>query len=190
MNITDLLNSDLGRQIISGIGAQTGTSTSQTASVLSTALPAMLGGLHKNAAAGGGEDILNALQSHDGSILDNLTDFLGNSGAATADGHSILGHIFGSQLGAVKNGISQQSGVDASKVSSIIAMAAPIVMGILGKQQRSDGVSNTSGLTDILGGLLGGSGNNILTSLLDQDGDGKLEIEDVASLLGGFFGKK
>ena len=48
-NITDLLNSDLGKQIISGISAKTGTSTKETSSVLSAAMPALLGGLHKNA---------------------------------------------------------------------------------------------------------------------------------------------
>ncbi|MDR2233654.1 MAG: DUF937 domain-containing protein [Tannerella sp.] len=195
MNISDLLNSDLGKQIISGIGGQTGTSASQTSSVLSAALPAILGGLQKNATEGDGDGILSALQSHDGNMLDNLTDFLGNKNAVAADGNGILGHVFGSQLGAVQNGISKKSGVDAGKVSNIIAMAAPVVMGILGKQQRSVGVKDTNGLTDMLGSLLGGNGNNnigsnILSSLLDRDGDGKVEIDDVADILGGLFGKK
>ncbi|MDR2147329.1 MAG: DUF937 domain-containing protein [Tannerella sp.] len=195
MNVTDLLNSDLGKQIISGIGGQTGTSTNQTASVLSAALPAILGGLQKNATEGDGDGILGALQSHDGGILDNLTDFLGNKNAVASDGNGILGHVFGNQLGAVQKGISKKSGVDAGNVANIIAMAAPVVMGILGKQQRSAGVKDTSGLTDILGGLLGGSGNSnigssIVSSLLDRDGDGKVEIDDVAGLLGGLLGRK
>jgi hypothetical protein len=189
MNITDLLNSDLGKQIISSIGSQTGASSAQTASVLATALPVMLSGLQRNAEAGEGNNILKALQSHDGSILDNIANSLGGKSAVTKDGNSILGHIFGNQLGGIQNAISKKSGVDAGTVASIIAMAAPILMGILGKQQRSTGVNDTGGLTNILGSLLGGSsksvGSSILTSILDQNGDGKLDIGDVASALTG-----
>jgi len=55
----------------------------------------------------------------------------------------------------------------------------------------------------MLGGLLGGAGgNSMLTSVLDQNGDGKLDVSDamsalsgkkkggLAGLLGGLFGKK
>ncbi|GHV43222.1 hypothetical protein FACS1894180_1660 [Bacteroidia bacterium] len=206
-NLLDILNSDLGKQIISGIGRQTGASQKETSSVLSSALPAMLDGLHKNASQGGANGIMEALTQHDGSILDNVTDFLSGGNKVADDGKGILGHIFGSQLGAVTNGISKQAGVSASKTSSILEMAAPVLMGYLGKQTQSSGVTGGGGLAGMLGGLLGGSGGgSILSSLLDQNGDGKLDIADIASvvtgtnkakgggllggLLGGLFGKK
>jgi len=184
-NILDLLNSDLGKQIIGGISSQTNTSTKDTKSVLTSALPAMLGGLHKNAAEGNGDGILNALNSHDGSILNNITDFIGGGSKVSQDGNSILGHIFGNKVDAVNSGISKQSGVAKDKVSSIIALAAPILMGYLGKEKSNSKVNDNSGLSGMLGGLLGGSGGNILSSLLDQDGDGKLGLNDIASVLSG-----
>ncbi|MDR1653294.1 MAG: DUF937 domain-containing protein [Prevotellaceae bacterium] len=206
-NLSDLLNSDLGKQIISGIGKQTGATQKETSSVLATALPAILGGLQKNASQGGADGIMNALTKHDGSVLDNLTDFLGKGKNVSDDGKGILGHIFGEQLGAVTGSVSKQSGVSKAKTASIIEMAAPVLMGYLGKQTKSSGVTSGGGLEGLLGGLLGGSGGgNVLTGLLDQNGDGKLDIADVASvvtgtnknkgggllggLLSGIFGKK
>ncbi|MDR2824541.1 MAG: DUF937 domain-containing protein [Prevotellaceae bacterium] len=204
-NLLDILNSDLGKQIVSGIGKQTGATQKETSSVLSSALPAMLDGMHKNALQGGADGILNALGKHDGSILNNVTDFLGGGSQVATDGKGILGHIFGDQLGAVADGISKQSGVSKTKTSSILEMAAPIVMGYLGKQTKSSGVKNGGGLASVLGGLLSSAGGGgIVTSLLDQNGDGKLDINDIASvvtgtrkgnssglggLLGGIFGK-
>jgi hypothetical protein len=188
-NIADLLKSDLGKQIISGIGAKAGASSQETSSVLQSALPAMLGGLQKNASSGDANNILSALSTHDGSVLENVSGFLGGSDAQK-DGKSILGHIFGNEVDTVKRGISEKSGVSSSKTSSIIEMAAPILMGYVGKQTQTKGVKNSNGLTDILGSLLGGSGGgNILSSLLDQNGDGKLDIADIASVVSGGSGK-
>lgn len=187
----NLLNGSRGKELIAGISTQTDTSEAETQSVLSAALPALLGALQKNANdTQGAQGILAAIGSkHDGSILDNLSGFLG--GGDTSDGNGILGHVLGDKRGALEQAISVKTGVSAGTVSKILAMLAPIVMGYLGKQSRSNNVSDGNGLNDLLGGLLGGkSGNNILGSMLDQNGDGKLGIDDVGGLLGGFFGKK
>lgn len=209
-NISELLNSDLGKQIISGIGKQAGTSEKETASVVSAAAPVLMGMLQKNASSEqGASGILGALSKHDGSILDNLSGFL--SAGDTTDGNGILGHILGSKKNTVEAAISQKTGVSSANTSKIIALLAPIIMGYLGKESKSKNVNNGGGLGDLLGGLMGGSSNdsssvggNILSSLLDQDGDGKLGVNDVITaisgnkkksgglggLLGGFFGKK
>lgn len=187
----NLLDGDFGNQLTTGISMQTGTSEAETQSVVSTALPALLGALQNNASnSQGAQGILRAISSkHDGSILDNLSGFLGNND--TADGNGILKHILGDKRGALEQGISTKTGVSTATVSKILAMLAPIAMGYLGKQSRGSNVSDGNGLTDLLGGLLGGqSGSNVLGSLLDQNGDGKLGIDDVGGLLGGLFGKK
>ncbi len=73
-SILDLLNSDLGKQLINGASAQSGQSADKTSSVLSMALPFLLGAMKKNASTpDGAAGLLGALNSkHDGSILDNL----------------------------------------------------------------------------------------------------------------------
>lgn len=211
MDINDLLNSDLGKRVINDIGSQTGVSQAQTSSVVNAAAPVLMGMLQKNAGSEqGAAGILSALNKHDGSILDNLSGFLGSGDFSDGDG--ILGHVLGGKRSAVENAISAQTGVSSSKVSTILAMLAPILMGFLGKQTRASGnITDSTGLGGLLGELLGSSGGSslgggILSSILDQDGDGQLSVNDAISaisgnkkkrsgsllgrILGGLFGKK
>lgn len=189
--ISNLLNGALGKELIEGISKNTGTTATETQAVVSTALPALLGALQNNANSGGAQSILNAIGSkHDGSILDNLSGFL--RGGDTTDGNGILKHILGDKKGAIENAISGKTGVSSGSVSKILAMLAPIVMGYLGKQSRGNSVNDGNALTGLLGGMLGGKSGSggILGSVLDQNGDGKLDANDVGNLLGGLFGKK
>jgi hypothetical protein len=208
-SILDLLSSDLGKQLIKGASAQTGQPEDKTANVLSMALPVILGSMQRNAATPqGAQSLNNALNDsrHDGSILDQLSGLLGNSGkdSLVENGAGILKHVLGGNQQRVEQNISKTSGVDANSVAQIIKMAAPILMGILGNQKRKDQVGE-SGLGDLLGSVLGKNTHHdqsFLESLLDADGDGSV-IDDVAGmvlggkkkkgglgdLLGGFFGK-
>ena len=74
-----------------------------------------------------------------------------------------------------------------------LKVAAPVVMGLLGKETRQRNVADQNGIGDILGGLLGGGGQqeeSLVTRLLDADNDGSV-IDDVAGmLLNGGGGKK
>ncbi len=202
--ITDLLNSDMGKELVSSISQKTGIDASQATNVVSSGLPALMGAMQSNlGSADGASGLLSALTSgkHDGSILDNLGGFL--NGGDFSDGSKILGHVLGGNQDTMVQGLSSKTGVDSSIISKILPMLAPIVMGYLGKQTKSKGVSNGSDLSGMLGGLLGGAGgNSMLTSVLDQNGDGKLDVSDamsalsgkkkggLAGLLGGLFGKK
>ncbi|MFK8060919.1 MAG: DUF937 domain-containing protein, partial [Polaribacter sp.] len=72
--ILDLLNSDLGKQIVSGVAGSTGTDSNKTGSVLTMALPVLMKAMERNASTPeGAEGLMGALSGkHDGSILDNL----------------------------------------------------------------------------------------------------------------------
>ena len=190
-NIMDLLNGSLGKEVISGITKQTGASESETQSVVKTAVPTILGALQRNAGSSeGAQGILNTISGkHDGSILDNLGGFFGSND--NSDGNSILGHVLGGQKDTVTQVISSKTGVASGTVSNIMASLAPILMGFLGKQSRNQQVGDSNGLSSLLGNLTGGlGGNDILSGMLDQNGDGKLGLDDAAGLLGGLFGKK
>src|SRR5699024_6431692 len=121
MDLTQLLNSSVGKQIINGISNQTQTSEQDTASVVNAAAPVLMGMLQKNAATPeGAEGIQGALEEHDGSILNNLSGFLGSGD--TSDGNGILGHILGNNRGTVENELSAKTGVSLPDVSKILAM--------------------------------------------------------------------
>ena len=197
-SILDLLNSDLGKQIIGGASAQTGQSTEKTSSVLSMALPFLLGAMKKNSTSPeGAAGLLGALNSkHDGSILDNLGGLFegGVDDAVQNDGAGILKHVLGGSQPKIENALSQKSGMDAGSVGQILKVAAPILMGVLGKQTRQNNVSDSNGLGSLLGGLMGGGDaqqkdQSFLESLLDADGDGSI-IDDVAGMVMGGQKKK
>nr|AOE06962.1 conserved hypothetical protein [uncultured bacterium] len=208
--LLDLLNSDLGKQLISGASAQTGASESKTAEVLSMALPVLLGAMKKNAQTQeGASGLLGALSNkHDGSILDNLGSLLGGGNVDQSvmnDGAGILGHVLGGKQPVVENTLSQNTGLDAGTIGQILKIAAPILLGVIGKQTKQNDVNDSSALSSILGSMLGGQpkGNqSLIESLIDADGDGSV-LDDVAGMvlgsnknkgglggmLGGLFGK-
>jgi len=210
--ILDLLNSDIGKTIISGVSSETNQPQNKTNEVLTMALPVLMQAMRRNASTPQGADsLLGALNNnkHDGSILDNLGGLFsgGVNREVVDDGSKILGHVLGNRQQNVTNALSSKSGVDAGSVAQILKVAAPLLMGVLGKQTRQNSVSSQSGLEGMLGGLLQGNSpkqeQSFLESILDADGDGSV-IDDVAGmvlggnkkksglggLLGGLFGKK
>ncbi len=209
--ILDLLNSPMGKSIISGVSGQTNQPESKTQDVLTMALPVLMQAMRRNASTPQGADgLLSALNSkHDGSILDNLGGLFGGGvdDSVMEDGSKILGHVLGNKQSNVQNVISQKSGIDAGSVAQILKVAAPILMGVLGSQAKQQNVNSQSGLEGMLGGLLKGNSakneQSFLESILDADGDGSV-IDDVAGmvlggnkkkgglggLLGGLFGGK
>ncbi|WP_298420432.1 DUF937 domain-containing protein [uncultured Kordia sp.] len=195
--ILDLLNSDLGKQIIGGVSNEVGQDQNKTASVLSMALPVLMGAMKRNASSPEGAEGLNrALESkHNGSILDNLGSLFGGGvdQEVKDDGDGILGHVLGDRRQNVENAISKQSGMDASSIGNILKVAAPILMGVLGKQKQQQNVQSSGGIGDLLGGLLGGGQNQqqqqgqqgFIEAILDADNDGSV-IDDIAGMfLGG-----
>ena len=213
-NILDLLNSDLGKTLINGASQQLGQDKGKTTTALNAALPLILGAMKNNAKTPeGAAGLLSALgnEKHGGGILDNLGSILGGGGIdkdVMQDGAGILGHVFGGKEQNVANAVSKSSGLDAGSAMNILKVAAPFIMGYLGKESRQQKVSDQNGVGNLLGGLLGGESNqqqSLVERLLDADGDGSV-IDDIAGmvlgaggnkkssglggLLGGLFGKK
>ncbi len=210
--LLDLLNSDLGKTLISGASKQFGQNEGKTTSALNTSLPLILGAMKNNASTSdGASGLLNALgnNKHNGAILDNLGSILDGDGVdqdVLDDGAGILGYIFGGKEQNVALAVSKSSGIDLASAMNILKVAGPLVMGALGKETREKGISDQNGIGDLLGGMLGDGASDqqsLVTKLLDADGDGSI-IDDVAGiilgggkkkgglggLLGGLFGGK
>lgn len=210
--ILDLLDSDLGKQIIGGISQETNQPEDKTASVVAMAMPILMGAMKRNANnEAGAANLMNALNSkHDGSILDNLGGLFGGgvNEEVKQDGLGILGHVLGGSQDNAVNALSKKSGLDTNSVMQILQVAAPILLGYLGKQKQEQKADSNSSIGDLLGGLMGGGGQqsnqqSMIESLLDGNNDGSV-IDDIAGMvlgggdkkkgglggiLGGFLGK-
>ncbi|MBK7934669.1 MAG: DUF937 domain-containing protein [Acidobacteria bacterium] len=204
-SLQDLLGQEQGTQAVEQISSNVGAEPSLVNSAIQMALPALISGLANNAATPEGAESLNTALDNDhagGGVLDNLGGlagmiFGGQQEAAPpprqADAGGILGHILGTNQGAVAEQVSNQTGLGMGQVAQILMFLAPIVMGYLGKQKQQQGVG-ADGLGGLLGGLLGGgqaqaatpqsSGNAMIdmaSNMLDSDRDGSA-LDDIASM--------
>lgn len=176
-SVLEEVHQALGPDTIQQLSGALGTDSAATSNAISLALPALLGGLAHNAAQPAGAAALdNALDQHDGSILDNLGGMFGGAGNAGGGalggiGGAILGHIFGGRRGSVEEGVGKASGLDAAQVAQLMAMLAPIVMGVLGRMKQTKGL-DANRLPEVLndGGGMGGGLGSILGGIFGQRG--------------------
>ena len=188
----------LAGQILEGgqlgqLSQMLGTTDDETRTALGAALPTLLGALAGNAAQPGGADaLLGALQrDHDGGVLDDLGSFFQKPN--TTDGDGILKHVLGDRRSTVEQGLGRGSGIDPKKMSMMLSMLAPLVMGYLGRQRRERSL-DSRGLGDLLNVERNSieqraPGAGVLTQMLDRDGDGSV-VDDIAGgLIGKLFGQ-
>jgi hypothetical protein len=101
------------------------------------------------------------------------------------DGAGILHHVFQGKEQNVAGAVSKSSGMDPGSAMNALKVAAPVLMGLLGKETRQRNVTDQNGIGDLLSGLLGGESQqqeSLVTRLLDADNDGSV-IDDVAGML-------
>jgi hypothetical protein len=193
-NILSSILSSLDDNALESISQQTNASPNQTKAALASAIPILMNALAKNSSTPeGAEALQNAInRDHDGSLLDNLGGFLSNP--AIGNGAGILRHVLGDKQQNVVNYISSDSGLSGASVARILEIAAPIVMGFLGK--KSAGSSGGGG--GLLGGLLNSYLNHetqqapqsqsVINQILDRDNDGNV-TDDIAELGMSFLGR-
>jgi len=113
--LIDQIMQQLSGDNLSQISTQIGAKKGSTDSALSAAMPLLLSALANNASKPEGAQSLHQALSndHDGSILNNVSGFLGNPQAANGTG--ILGHILGSQQPTVTQGLAHSTGLNSGQ---------------------------------------------------------------------------
>ena len=160
MSLIDLITGNAGDQVASQAENKFGISKNQVIALLAVAAPLVISYLRKKSQddPNEAEALNNALdKDHDGSILDDPSQVE----ARQQEGSSILDHIFGGQKATVENQLSQNTGISMDKIGPLLGMLAPVIMGYIGKQKQSSGVTSGGGLGDLLGGILGGAQNQV-----------------------------
>ena len=159
-----------------------------------------LGGQGAPRAGGGGGGGL-------GDLLGGLLGAGGGAGAAAASAgpssslDGLLGHIFGSQQQRAETGLGQATGLGSGGAQTLLKVLAPMVMAFLAQRfTQGQGAQSPSGmgpgdLSQALGaerdriGQQGGLGGGLMSAVLDQNGDGQVDLSDLlklgTSLLGG-----
>lgn len=161
MNILSLIQSQLSPEAIGQISNTVGESPESTKTALGAAVPAIMGSLlgKANASPDGATQIFNTLQQGQGGWMNSISSMLsGGANAAQAQGGtgtgSLLSSLLGSKLGPIAEFISGHAGIRSSSAMSLLGMAAPLVMGTLGKQVTSGGLG-AAGLGQLLNSQAG-----------------------------------
>lgn len=153
MNLLDVLKSQLASgntmDVISNLLGENKTATS---SGLNAILPTLLGSLiQKGSTTEGAGNLLNIIKTggHDGSVLNNIGSLLGG-GEKTSNflnsGSGLLNTLLGDKLGGVASIISGLSGLKSGSTSSLLQLAAPLVMGLVGKHSAGKSASGLSSM--------------------------------------------
>ncbi|MEZ5894451.1 MAG: DUF937 domain-containing protein [Parvularculaceae bacterium] len=198
MSLMDQLTQVVASQVSGQAAQQTGLSESLAEKMMPMAMAALMAGLKKNASNPlGAEALSQALERHDGSLLNNV----GNLGDANvlADGEKILGHILGGKQAQTTQALAKTAGVDQAQIAKLLAMAAPAVLASLGRAKREQGLDPAA-----LAGLItkesisaqksAPQGLGVIMGFLDQNGDGDFKDDLIEAagkqILGSLFGKK
>ena len=196
-SVLDDLRSQLSGETVDDISRRIGANPQQTKTAIDGAIPMLLAALGQEAADPQRRAGLQAAiqEDHDGSVVDNLPAYLNGemSGKAT-NGQGIVNHVLGDRREPAAQALAGKSGLNMGTIMSLLPLLAPIVMGMLGKKERSGGLSpdnladalsddtrraanDSPDIGDLLGSVLGGQG-------------GEGSTGDIGDLLGSVLGKR
>lgn len=201
MNLTDILAQAGGLQ---SVARDLGISEAQAASGAEALLPAIVGGMKKQAQAqpAGLEGLAGLLgQLGGGGLFDQV---LSPQPTDPSQGNAVLGQIFGSKdvSRTVADNAASQSGLDSGLLRKMLPLLAMLVTGFMAKQAGASGhaaegggLGGLGGLAGSLGGLFGGAAApgaesagaqgsfGGLGAMLDSNGDGNA-LDDILRMAG------
>lgn len=174
-NLVELIMKQLGGNLPGIIGSLLGESADRTQGALAGAVPAILGGLMGAASKGGDvtDQLASAVSQQDDSVLDDLSGMLGggNYQEIADQGSGLLSSLLGDGvIGSLVGAVGKFSGLGGGSSKSLLGLLVPIVMSVLGREQKAQGLD----------------GAGLMSMLMDQkDNIGQAMPSGMASALGG-----
>ncbi len=157
MNLLDLVQAQLNEARLARLASIAGESaTGVRKAVSGAALPAILVGLARQYAGEAGAGRLLELMragGHDGSLLISLDGALAGGAHTEALlnlGKGQISAILGDRVDALSELMAADTGIRRSSAGTLLGLALPIVLGVLGKQLQAGG--GTARLAELLAG--------------------------------------
>lgn len=155
-SILDAITRSLSPDLATQAASQLGESPTALSAGLGAAVPALLVGLldkSRNPTAQRAIFDLIRDPANDGSALANPGSLLSTLGGGTSLSTLVsrfLEALFGGRSGAVAGSIGDSAGLQRSSAASLLSLAAPIVLGVLGDRVKREGLG-AAGLFGLLG---------------------------------------
>src|SRR5688572_649057 len=154
-NILDSMGSLLGGPVVRQASTLLGESEEGTRAGMRAGVPALLASLMRNSSdSAGAAEVYRTVTDPtvDADIDTKLGDILGNRGNLTstlATGESLFSSLLGNRAGGVTHAVSQVAGIKPGSATSLLAMIAPLLMGLLKRQVQQGGL-DVGGLSSLL----------------------------------------
>jgi OmpA-OmpF porin, OOP family len=156
-NLLDMAKSYFSNELVNKASAHLGESEGSISKAISAVLPSIIGGIadkSTDGVDGAGIVAKMAADQHQGGILDSINGFLhpDTSNDMLGKSSSIISGLFGN--GGTSNMlttlISSFAGVKGSSVGTIMSMAAPMLLGLVGKHSAENNLT-PSAMSSMLG---------------------------------------
>jgi OOP family OmpA-OmpF porin len=151
-SLLDSLKDRISPEVVSGLASNLGESTDSVQHALQTGSVAMLATLASRAQDSGFlSQIMNLISGSSARSAMGAAAGGGSSVASNAPqaGGTFLNMLFGGNLSAIQSKIAEVSGMRASSAGTILASAAPLVLGALTSKVNAEGLT-ASGLGSML----------------------------------------
>ncbi len=154
INLLDLVKDQVTGQLAKQASSFLGESESSVTSALGGIMPALLGtAIQKSSTGSGAQGLMDIIGKLDLGSLGDIAGLFGggasNVNGLLNSGGGIVDALLGNKAGGVIELITGLSGMKSGSASSLLKMAAPFLMSIIGNQIKGKGLS---GLTDLLAG--------------------------------------
>lgn len=146
-NLIDAAKGLFTNNLVGKASSYLGESENTIIKAIGGIIPSLLGGITEKATASpeGALAVTNLAKESDNSdFLGNLGGFVDNDGNGLLNkGAGLLNGLFGEgKTNMLSNVIAQFSGAKSSSISSLLSMAAPAILGMLGKHANSNNLGS------------------------------------------------
>jgi uncharacterized protein DUF937/PRC-barrel domain protein len=152
-NLVSTITQVLSSNFVSRVSSSLGLDGAQVEKALQAGGPALLAALTSLVSKpGGAAKLADTLAQQQPGVLTSLANMIGGSGqkALIDTGVSTLTSLLGgTTTSALTNAVGQYAGIGEGGSKSLMGVLGPVVMGVLGQQQRGSGLDAT-GLADLL----------------------------------------
>ena len=155
--ILPFLNDQFSSSVIDQLAGQLNETPANTRKTVNGALPTVLGGLVSKLQNDGVDPILDVLKSDDFSqetIPIDVAQVTGNRNQtqqAAETGREFIDTIFGANTDRITEFIANYGEVQPASARSVMGLVGSVLMGMLGRQYREHGLSNTNLKSLLLG---------------------------------------